>query len=137
MMDKQERSRTMDLDKAWLYRQGSWTGVDDPAAKFPEEVDNLFEKLHYNPAPRTYGVPGKHYVPINYGPLFPMEKRALIAYPDYPYYIEVEVEGVTDHHFYIAYEPSYLQLVPQLDVYVYKALQLKLLIEEEFPEADK
>ena len=36
----------MDLDKAWLYRQGSWTEVDDPAAKFPEELDNLFEKLH-------------------------------------------------------------------------------------------
>jgi hypothetical protein len=36
----------------------------------PEEIDNLFEKLHYNPAPRTYGVPGEHYVTIYYGPLF-------------------------------------------------------------------
>ena len=127
----------MDLDKAWLYRQGSWTEVDGPMAKLPEEVDNLFEKLHYNPAPRTYGVLGKHYVPINYGPLFPKQKRALNAYPDYHYYVEVEVEGVTDHHFYIEDEPIYLQLVPQLDDYVDKALQLKLLIEEEFPEADK
>jgi alpha-ribazole phosphatase len=25
----------LDLDKAWLYRQGSWTKVDDPAAQFP------------------------------------------------------------------------------------------------------
>jgi hypothetical protein len=33
----------------------------------------------------------------------------LIAYTDYPHY--VEVEGGTDHHFYIADEPSYLQLV--------------------------
>jgi hypothetical protein len=39
-----------------------------------------------------------------------------IAYTDYPYY--VEVEGGTDHHFYIADEPSYLQLVPQLVDYV-------------------
>src|SRR5260221_11464058 len=79
----------MDLDKAWLYHQGSWTEVDDPAAQFPEEIDELFEKLHYNPAPRTYGVPGEHYVTIYYGPLFPEEKGAPIAYPDYPYYIEV------------------------------------------------
>jgi hypothetical protein len=130
-----ERSRKMDLDKAWLYRQGTWAEVDDPAAQFPEEIDNLFERLHYNPAPRTYGVPGEHYVTIYYGPLFPREKGAPIAYPDYPYY--VEVEGVTDHHFYIADEPSYLQLVPQLVDYVYKALQLKLLITEEFPEVEK
>ena len=124
----------MDLDKAWLYRQGNWTEVDDPAAKFPEELDSLFEKLHYNPAPRTYGVPGEHSVTIYYGPLFPREKGAPITYPDYPCY--VEVEGVTDHHFYLADEPSYLQLVPQLVDYVYKALQLKLLIAEEFPEAN-
>ena len=52
--------------------------------------------LHYNQAPRTYGVPGEHYVAIYYGPLFPKEKGAPIAYPDYPYYVEVEVEGVTD-----------------------------------------
>jgi hypothetical protein len=108
-----------------------WTVVDDPAAQFPEELDNLFEVLHYNQAPRAYGVPGEHYVAIYYGPLFPKEKGAPIAYPDY-----VEVEGVTDHHFYIADEPSYLQLVPQLVDYVYKALQLKLFIAEEFPEAD-
>jgi len=44
---------------------------------------------------------------------------------------------VTDHHFYIADEPSYLQLVPRLVDYVYKALQLKLLIKEEFPEVEK
>ena len=44
---------------------------------------------------------------------------------------------MTNHHFYIADEPSYLQLVPQLVDYVYKALQLQLLIEEEFPEAEK
>jgi hypothetical protein len=132
-----KRSRNMDLDKAWLYRQGTWTEVDDPAAQFPEELNNLFEKLHYNQAPRTYGVPGELYVSIYYGPLFPKEKGAPIAYPDYPYYVEVEVEGVTDHHFYIADEPSYLQLVPQLVDYVYKALQLKLLIEEEFPEVEK
>ncbi len=68
----------MDLDKAWLYRQGSGTEVDDPAAEFPEELDNLFEKLHYNPTPRTYGVPGEHYVTIYYGPLFPKEKGAPI-----------------------------------------------------------
>ena len=37
----------------------------------------------------------------------------------------------------IADEPSYLQLVPRLVDYVYKALQLKLLIAEEFPEAEK
>lgn len=43
---------------------------------------------------------------------------------------------MTDHHFYIADEPSYLQLVPQLVDYVYKALQLKLLIRDEFPEAN-
>jgi hypothetical protein len=108
--------------------------VDDPAAQFPEEIDNLFEVLHYNQAPRTYVVPGEHSVAIYYGPLFPKEKGAPIAYPDYPYY--VEVEGVTDHHFYIADEPSYLQLVPQLVDYVYKVLQLKLLIAEEFPEAN-
>ena len=54
----------MDLDKAWLYRQGNWTEVDNPAAQFPEEIDNLFEKLHYNQAPRTYGVSGEHYVAI-------------------------------------------------------------------------
>jgi len=131
-----EKSRTMDLDKAWLYRQGTWTEVDDPAAKFPEELDNLFEKLHYKPEPRIYGVPGEHAVTIYYGPLFPRKKGASITYPDYSYYVEVEVEGVTDHHFYIADEPSYLQLVPQLVDYVYKALQLKLLIAEEFPEVD-
>ena len=96
----------MDLDKAWLYRQGNWTEVDDPAARFPEELDNLFEKLHYNSAPRTYGVPSEHSVTIYYGPLFPNEKHTPIAYPDYPYYVEVEIEGVTDHHFYIADEPS-------------------------------
>ncbi len=66
----------MDLDKAWLYRQGSWTEVDDPAAQFPEEIDNLFEMLHYNQAPRTYGVPGEHYVAIYYGPLFPTLRRS-------------------------------------------------------------
>jgi hypothetical protein len=65
------------------------------------------------------------------------EKGAPIAYPDYPYYVEVEVEGVTDHHFYIADGPSYLQIVPQLVDYVYKALQLQLLIAEEFPEVEK
>jgi hypothetical protein len=43
---------------------------------------------------------------------------------------------VTDNHFYIADDPSYLQLVPQLVDYVYKALQLKLLIQEEFPDLD-
>jgi hypothetical protein len=43
----------MDLDKAWLYCKGNLTGVDDPAARFPEKPDNLFEKLHYNPAPKT------------------------------------------------------------------------------------
>lgn len=102
----------MDLDKTWLHRQGSWTEVDDPAAQFPEELDNLFEKLHYNPEPRTYGVPGEYSVAIYYGPLFPKEKGAPITHSDYPY--SVDVEGVTDHHFYIADEPSYLQLVPQL-----------------------
>jgi hypothetical protein len=85
----------------------------------------------FNRAPRTYGVPGEHYVAIYYGPLFPRRKGAAIAYPYY-----VEVEGVTDHHFFIADEPSYLQLVPQLVDYVYKALQLKLLIRDEFPEVD-
>ncbi len=126
----------MDLDKTWLYRQGNWTEVDDPAAQFPEEIDTLFEVLHYNQTPRTYGVSGEHCVSIYYGPLFPKEKGAPIAYPDYPYYVEVEIEGVTDHHFYIADEPSYLQLVPQMVDYVYKALQLKLLIEDEFPEVN-
>ena len=77
---------------------------------------------------------GEHSVTIYYGPLFPKEKGAPIAYPYYPYY--VEVEGVTDHHLYIADEPSYLQLVPQLVDYVYKALQLKLLIRDEFPDVD-
>ena len=33
----------MDLDKAWLYRQGNWTEVDDPSAQFQEELDNLFK----------------------------------------------------------------------------------------------
>jgi hypothetical protein len=126
----------MDQDKAWLYRQGTWTEVNDPAAQFPEELDTLFEKLHYNPEPRTYGVPGEHSVTICYGPLFPRKKEDSIAYPLYPYYVEVEVEGVTDHHFYIADDPSYLQLVPQLVDYVYKALQLKLLIRDEFPEVE-
>ena len=45
------------------------------------------------------GVPGEHYVAIYYGPLFPKEKGTPIAYPDYPYSVEVEIEGVTDHHF--------------------------------------
>ena len=126
----------MDLDKAWLYRQGNWTEIDDPAAQFPEDRDNWPEVMHYNQEPRTYGVPEEHCVSIYYGPLFPREKDAPIAYPDYPYYVEVEIEGVTDHHFYIADEPSYLQLVPQLVDYVYKALQLKLLIRDEFPDVD-
>jgi hypothetical protein len=39
----------MELDKAWLYRQENWIQVDDPAARFPEEIDNLFEMLHFNP----------------------------------------------------------------------------------------
>lgn len=124
----------MDLDRAWLYHQGTWTEVDDPAAQFPEELDKFFEKLHYNATPRVYGIPGEHAVIIYYGPLFPNEKEASIAYPLYPYYVEVEVGGVTDHHFYIADEPGYLQLIPQLVDYIYKALQLKLLIRDEFPE---
>ncbi len=66
----------MDLDKAWLYRQGTWTVVDDPAAQVPEEIDNWFERLRYNQAPRTYGVPGEHSVTIYYGPLFPKENGA-------------------------------------------------------------
>jgi hypothetical protein len=37
-----EKSRNMDLDKAWLYRHGNWTEVDDPSAQFPEELNNLF-----------------------------------------------------------------------------------------------
>jgi hypothetical protein len=126
----------MDLDKAWLYRQGTWTEVADPAAQFPEEIDHVFEKLHYNQVPRTYGVPGEHAVAIYYGPLFPRKKDIPITYPDYPYYVEVEVEEVTDRHFYLADDPSYLQLVPQLVDYVYKALQLQLLVKEEFPAVD-
>src|SRR2546429_9997169 len=114
----------MELDEAWLYRQGTWTEVDDPAAQFPEELDNLFEKLHYNPTPRTYDVCSEHSVTIYYGPLFSKEKGAPIAYPNYPYYGEVEVEGVTDHHFYIADKPSYLKLVPKLVDYLYRGLCL-------------
>lgn len=83
----------MDPDKIWLYRQGTWTEVDNPSAQFPEELDTLFEKLHYNPEPRIYGVPGEHFVTIYYGPLFPKQKGGPIAYPLYPYYVEVEVEG--------------------------------------------
>jgi hypothetical protein len=37
-----EQSRSVDLDKAWLYHQGNWTEVDDPSAQFPEELDNIF-----------------------------------------------------------------------------------------------
>lgn len=82
--------------------------MDDPGAQFPEELDNYFEKLHYDPTPQTYGVPGKHAVTIYYGPILPIEKGRPLAYPLYPYYVEMEVEGVTDHHFYIADVLSYL-----------------------------
>jgi hypothetical protein len=54
--------------------------------------------LHYNQAARIYGVSGAHYVAIYYGPLFPKEKGAPIAYPGYPYH--VEVEGLTYHHYF-------------------------------------
>jgi len=34
----------MDLDKAWLYRQGNWTQVDDP-----ELVDYMYKALQLKP----------------------------------------------------------------------------------------
>lgn len=88
--------------------------------------------LHYDQTPRTYSMPGGHYVSIYFGPLSPKEKDAPIAYFNYPYNVEVEAEGVADHYFCISDEPSYLQLVPRLVDYMYKTLQLKLLIQDEF-----
>lgn len=74
----------MDLDKTWLSRQGNWTKVDKRAAQFPEELENFFEKLHYNPTLRTYGISSEHCVMIYYGPLFPRDKGKLIAHPFLP-----------------------------------------------------
>ncbi len=47
--------------------------IDAPAAKFPEETDDLLEAMHYNQTPSTYGVPGEQGVPAYYGPLFHKE----------------------------------------------------------------
>ena len=100
----------MDLYKAWLYRQGNWTEVDDPSAQFPEELNNVFQKLRYTRSrePMVYPVSTLSQSTMD---RFLQRERAPIVYPDYPYYVEVEV--VTDHYFYIADEPSYLQLMPK------------------------
>ena len=74
----------MDLDKAWLYRQGNWTEIDDPAAQFPEDRDNWPEVIHCNQEPRTYGVPGEHYVTIYYGPSSPRRKVIPLPIPTTP-----------------------------------------------------
>ncbi len=109
--------------KEWVYKQGTWTQEDMPLV--PDEVENSAAFRGYSPSPRSLGVEGEASAVI-WGGIFIDTEKNEIREPLYPYHVELNLPGKL-FSFYIADEPSYLQLFPQIMHSIQSVLQVESL----------
>lgn len=118
-------AKEMESGKAWLYRQGVWEQIDDPIYELPEDVERQLDPLFYDEDhPVIYEMPKAISVYIFHRKFALLEGRAILA-PRYPFHVSLEQDGNQIMYFYLADEPSYIQILPRLLEIVERAGRLR------------